>query len=136
MTEAFKRSIILGRVMPEENPHQEKLYHSKDYYALWNNYQVTLHTPHPFAPEHDVIDVTLTRGDGQKYWANFITKTFLDSLFEKNKQTGECAGGTYFRMPNMIVVERITELTVRRTIDDLIHNLEIEECFTPRKEDH
>ena len=50
-------------------------------------------------------------------------------MFEKNKKTGECANGTYFCIPQMVLVEEISEQNVRATIDDLINNLEIESYF-------
>lgn len=115
---------------------QEREQRDQAYRAEWVPYQFTIHwegdVPHD--EDNDVVDVTLIRPDGHKYWANFITRKFLDYQFEKNKKTGECAGGAYFRMPNMILVGRITEETVKRTIDDLIDNYEIGQSFTPREE--
>ncbi len=83
----------------------------------------------PFDPRNETVEVRLTRRDGQEYTANFTAKNFIDYMFEKNKRTGECAQGTYFCMPNMILVEEISEQKVRATIDDLIKNLEIETHF-------
>lgn len=87
----------------------------------------------PFDPKNETVEVRLRTKDDRNYSANFTTKSFLDYMFEKNKRTGECANGTYFCMPNMILVEEITEQSVKKTIDDLINNLEMEIHF--RKED-
>lgn len=120
------------KIRKQEREQQEQAYRS-----VWTPYQFIINwegdVPHD--EYNDAVDVTLIRPDGHKYWANFVTRTFLNNQFEENKRTGECAGGTYFRMPNMIPVDRITEETVRRTIDDFINGHEIEECFTPREED-
>jgi hypothetical protein len=81
-------------------------------------------------PDFNIVDVILETGDGNKYSSNFITRRYLDYLFEKNKRTGECAGGVYFAVPNMVVIEKLTDEQVKRTIDDMVNNLEVEEYFT------
>lgn len=80
-------------------------------------------------PMRETVEVRLTTRDAQEYYANFTARGFIDYMFEKNTRTGECANGTYFCTPNMIIVEEISEQNVRATIDDLINNLEIEEYF-------
>ena len=81
-------------------------------------------------PLDEAIDVVLTTKDGEEYRANFVTKNFLDHMFEKNKVTGECAKGTYFCMPdNMVVIEEINDKNLKATIDDLIENLEVDDYF-------
>jgi len=97
----------------------------KDY-----NFRLNWTSSEPFDPRKDTVEVRLTTRDGQEYFANFTAKGFIDYVFKKNKRTGECAKGTYFCMPNMILVEEISEQNVRTTIDDLIKNLEIEIHFS------
>jgi 3'-phosphoadenosine 5'-phosphosulfate sulfotransferase len=82
-----------------------------------------------FDPTNETVEVVLTTKTGEKYHANFITRNYESYLFEKNKRTGECAGGAYLWIPSRISVERITEKVVKTTIDDLIQNLEIERAF-------
>jgi len=82
-----------------------------------------------FNPCEEVVEVILITRAGEKYSANFMTKGSEDYLFEKNKRTGECAGGTYLWVPHRISVEEISSEVIKRTIDDLIENLEIEEAF-------
>lgn len=103
------------------------------YGEQWKDYRVKIEAPTPFDPHHDAAQVVLTTQRGVEYSAQFITRSYINDLFEKNKKTGECAGGTYFRMSDMIVVERITEDIVKRTIDDLIRNFELDESFSPRE---
>ncbi|MBU2496621.1 MAG: hypothetical protein KJ767_01000 [Nanoarchaeota archaeon] len=83
----------------------------------------------PYDQENEAIDVRIKTGSGEEYSANFTTPKFLDYMFEKNGRTGECLSGTYFCMPGMIVVKKLTEDNIKRTIDDLIDNLEVEEYF-------
>jgi hypothetical protein len=84
----------------------------------------------PYDPDCEMIDVVLTIQDGQEYWANFTTLRFLQYMFEKNKRTGELLSGTYFCMPdNMVIIKRLTEGNIRATIDNLIKEGKIERYF-------
>src|SRR3989344_783844 len=94
----------------------------KDKYQNYN-FRFNWTSSEPFNPRDETVEVRLTTRDGQEYSANFTAKGFIDPMFEKNKRTGECAKGTYFCMPNMILVEEISEENVRKTIDDLIDRL-------------
>jgi len=96
----------------------------KDY-----KFRINLINSDQYDPMRETVEVWLTTRDAQKYHANFTTKDFINYMFEKNKRTGECAKGAYFCMPNMIIVEKISEQNVRATIEDLINNLEIETHF-------
>ena len=71
-------------------------------------------------PESDYVDVRVTDDEGKVYSGDFVTLDFLKKMFEKNKRTGECARGSYFTIPNMIVVERLDNGVIKKTIDDLI----------------
>ena len=96
----------------------------KDY-----NFRFNWTSSMPFNPRNETVEVRLTTKDGQEYFTNFTAKGFIDYMFEKNERTGECSSGTYFCIPNMILVEEISEQNVRTTINDLIKNLEIETHF-------
>ena len=111
---------------------EEKITAYKD---QWKDYELKLDLPTHFDQQNDWVDVELTRQDGKKYWAQFFTHDFIVKSFEKDKESGECANGTYFWAPNMIIVKEITEENMRRTIDDLIATFGIDECFSEREED-
>ena len=93
------------------------------------NFRFNWTSSEPFDPKKETVEVRLTTRDGQEYSANFTAKGFIDYMFEKNKKTGECAKGAYFCMPEMILVEEVSERSVRATIDELINNIEIETHF-------
>jgi len=106
------------KIRREEREENEAIYS-----AQWEGYGLELNIPTPFNPEHDTLDVRIIRQDGKEYEAQFVTRSYLDHLFEKNRRTDECASGTYFWMPGMIIMDKkITENTVRRTIDSLIED--------------
>jgi len=73
----------------------------------------------PFDPKNSLVEVILILEDGQEYTSDFITRKKIEEVFEENKQTGYCADGTYYCRPNMIIVDEITEETIKKTIDDL-----------------
>ncbi len=100
----------------------------KDKYAGYS-FKIEVPDPKQFDPTNEVVEVRLTTKNGQEYYVDFVTTHFIDYIFEKNKRTKECAKGTYFCMPNMILVEEISESNVRATIDDLIDKLAIEKHF-------
>ena len=85
----------------------------------------------PYNPENAAIDVRLRTTEGREYTANIVTPKFIEGMFEKNKKTGECATGAYFAMPDMIIVNKINNDNVRRTIEDMIVNKEINKYFSP-----
>lgn len=102
-----------------------------EFHDRYNGYSFRFNwtSSEPFDQVNGTVEVILTTKNGQEYSVNFITRSFINYMFEKNKRTGECAKGTYFCMPNMILVEEISERNVRTTIDDLIKNLEVESHF-------
>jgi hypothetical protein len=83
-----------------------------------------------FDPSVEAVEVILSTKDGKRYSMNFITKMYVPYVFDKNKRTGECAKGTYFSTPKMIIVKRMDEEIIKRTIDDYIANHEIESYLT------
>ncbi|MDP7006369.1 MAG: hypothetical protein QF718_09190 [Phycisphaerales bacterium] len=109
----------------------EKFSLEKSIRSTYENYRFRFNwtSSEPFDPRNETVEVRLTTKDGQEYFTNFTAKNFIDYMFEKNKRTGECAKGAYFCMPNMILVEEISEKEVKATIDDLIENLDIGEYF-------
>lgn len=64
--------------------------------------------------------------NGKAYFATFFTLNNLRSLFDKNARTGECANGTYLWAADMIIVSELTDESIRRTIESLISNGELD----------
>lgn len=93
------------------------------------DFEIDIPDREKFDPSNEAVEVTLITKEGERYSVNFVTRGFVGYIFEKNKRTRECANGTYFCMPNMILVEQITGEKIKKTIDDLIKNLEIENYF-------
>ena len=86
-------------------------------------------TSEPFDPENAYAEVRLTTRDGREYEALFMTRAYMDYLFDKNKKTGENASGIYLAIEDKIDVEKITNETIKITIDELIEKLRVESFF-------
>lgn len=100
----------------------KKKYENYEFWINWTDSK-------PYNPKKQEIEVRLKTKDNEEYSANFTTSPFINYMFKKNKKTGECASGTYFCMPGMIIVKEINNKMIKKTIDDLIENLEVEEYF-------
>jgi len=84
-----------------------------------------------FDPEIAALEVIIITRDGKKYSANIVTKDYIPWVFEKNRETGECANGTCWgRKDNMILVRKMTPEDIKTSIDYFIKNLEIESYLT------
>ncbi|MCZ6698842.1 MAG: hypothetical protein O7D94_07935 [Planctomycetota bacterium] len=83
----------------------------------------------PSKAETDNADVHVHLKNGEHYFATFITIRNIEWLFKKNRATGECASGLYLWCCDMIIVERLTEDAVIRTIDDLLEQGEFRGAF-------
>lgn len=104
---------------------------------LFNGYsfEIVWYYSRPLNPECEAIEVILTTKSGDRYISNFTTTKYIEAISKKNKETGECAGGIYFAMPGMVVLERLTPEHVKKTIDYMIEDLEIDEYFEKLKKE-
>jgi hypothetical protein len=85
-------------------------------------------------PDNDNVDVEVRLSSEERYLATFFTLQNIRHLMRKWRGTDECKGGLYFWCPDMIIVEKLTEETVRETISHLVSTGEIE-CALVRAQD-
>jgi hypothetical protein len=83
----------------------------------------------PMHEDDDNVDVQVNFDDGKYYTATFFTLKNIQTLFSKNKHTGECASGTYFFSSDMVIVEKLNMETIERVVNDLIENDELATAF-------
>lgn len=86
----------------------------------------------------DNIDVIVELADGRRFTATFFTLKNIESLFRKNRETGECSSGTYFWAVDMILVEDLKRSTLEATVKGLLQDHELESalaCIPDEKED-
>ena len=75
-------------------------------------------------------DVMVTLGDGRRFVGTFFTLTNIRTLMARYRGTGECARGSYFWASDMIIVDELSEETIRATVQDLIEEGELESAFS------
>jgi len=75
------------------------------------------------------VDVNVYFSDGRKYAATFFTLSNLHSLMEKDRSTGECAGGLYFWASDMIIVEQLDREIIEKTVASLLAQGEFDKAF-------
>ncbi|HMA94643.1 MAG TPA: hypothetical protein VKP30_18255 [Polyangiaceae bacterium] len=79
----------------------------------------------------DNVDVEVTLHDGRRYGATFFTLSNIAHLFEKNRHTGECGGGTYLWARGMVILKDLSPDTMHATVKDLMQVDELECAFEP-----
>lgn len=79
---------------------------------------------------NDNVDVEIKLNNGRKFIATFFTIENIKSLLHHYQKTGECANGLYIWATDMIIVDRLTEDVIRKSIVDLINNGEIYHACT------
>lgn len=81
-------------------------------------------------PSFDSCDVVVELRGGQRFGGTFFTQSYLSMLMEKNKRTGEFAGGQYLWAAGMIVVDRLDVETIGLIVDDLLGEGQLHVAFT------
>mgnify|MGYP006948354984 FL=1 len=76
--------------------------------------------------EDDNVDVRIELEDGRAYSVTFFTVKNLVTLMARWGKTGECANGLYVWAKNMIVVQEISQVVIRKVVQDLVESREIE----------
>ena len=88
-----------------------------------DNLQFRWSFTHPFEqeinPKSDFVDVTMVY-NGKIYTGIVTTLKYIKERMEYYRATGENVSGTYFCSKNLIIVEKITEKKVKKTLVDLL----------------
>ena len=77
----------------------------------------------------DNIDIEVKFRDGRRYTATVFTVKNIETLFAKNKATGECGNGLYLWAVEMIVVETLSYEVLNLMVQNLIDEQEFESAF-------
>ena len=111
-------------------PHMERI-GVREYRDLFSNYQFEIKWSNEEDKdvEFNLVDVLLKTTDKVVHTSNFITRKYLDYLFEKNERTGENVGGIYFAMPYLVIVSDLRQHTVKSTIDDMVDGFSVQIYF-------
>ena len=100
-----------------------------------DDYQLTIYRGiAPLDPNNDNVDVQVTFPNGESFSAVFFTLQNIDTLMKHCKKTGECANGLYFWASDMMIVQKLTEQTICKTIDNLLVKGEFASVFSKNEE--
>ncbi len=91
--------------------------------------------PEEWDTTDDNIDVEVRLADGARFAATFFTLANLATLFAKNRETGECSGGTYLWAAQMILVVNLEPATLCETVRGLLRGGEFEAAFVHVSDD-
>jgi hypothetical protein len=83
----------------------------------------------PASIENDNIDVIIGLSNGEFYNVSFFTLKNIQSIMFSYEETGECASGKYFWAKNMLIVQDLSEETIREAIVSIVESGEYENCF-------
>ena len=87
----------------------------------YKDYELTIfHGIDPLDREDDNVDVEVSFPNGESCTLTFFTLQNIKSLMERYKETEESASGLYFCAVDMVIVEKLTEEAICRTIDHLL----------------
>ncbi|WP_239617921.1 hypothetical protein [Cohnella mopanensis] len=78
----------------------------------------------------DNTDVIVTFEDGSRWIASFYTYRNIQSLAEKNSQTGECLNGKYLWSSDMLLVDECSRRRIEEVIQYLMGEQEFEHIFS------
>jgi hypothetical protein len=79
--------------------------------------------------QNDNLDIEIELSNGDRYWGTFFTIENVESLFKKNLETGECRNGTYLWAAHMVIVRRLDQETITRTIEGLLQDQELDHAL-------
>ena len=107
----------------------------KHNYTVW--IEAECWAPGTWTPDDDNTDVIVTREDGSRWRATFISYQNVQTLTEKNKRTGENLSGAYFWVRDMILVDKVSRQRIEEVVHDLINGGDFEIIFRqyPKEEE-
>ncbi|OKP86007.1 hypothetical protein A3844_14730 [Paenibacillus helianthi] len=77
----------------------------------------------------DNSDVIVVFPDRSKWIASFFTYQNIETLRQKNIQTGECMSGTYYWSSDMVLIDIISRERIEQLIDHLIKHGNLQSVF-------
>ena len=96
-----------------------------------NNYKLTIYCGiAPLNPDNDNVDVQVTFPNGDSFSAVFFTLQNIKTLMKDYEKTGEGANGLYFWTSDMLIVQKLTEQTICKAIDNLLAEEEFASVFS------
>ena len=92
--------------------------------TIYQNEKFSLVTHHQIPNEdttHQNMDFTI-KIENKTYWGSATTIENIQSIMQKNKQTGECASGAYHWQTNTIILNQFTVEYLTLAVADIIED--------------
>lgn len=97
-------------------------------YSVW--LEAEEWAPGQWTPDDENSDVTVMFENGESWVATFISYRNVRSLTDMNRDTGDCLGGKYLAVTDMILVDVITRERIEEVVADLIREDALGAHFT------
>jgi|GEM_PF-1263937 hypothetical protein len=79
--------------------------------------------------EKDIVDLII-KEDEVEYTGTLVPLKALQEIFNKNEITGENGEGSYFCMPQMVLIKNTKKETIKKTLGDLSRRKILHNYFT------
>ncbi len=79
--------------------------------------------------EHERLQVVMTDGQKQDYYADFVTLQYVRGIMESCEGTTELAGGLYFPGLYRVLVRDLSLSTVKKTLEEILERKELNFLF-------
>jgi len=94
--------------------------------------EVIVYSVDPLIDENDInVDVEVRLSDGTRWSATVFTVDNLRSLLARHRTTGKDGAGLYAWASDMVVVDRVSDASLRQLVDRLIAQDELPQAFKP-----
>ncbi len=77
----------------------------------------------------EYTDVVVSLDNGKKYIASFFSYESIEKLKLKHQKTGDYLSGKYFKVDNMVLIERCVEEEIEKVVMDLMDEGEFGRVF-------
>jgi len=76
-------------------------------------------------------DVELIDRDGQRWSATVLTVDEISRIIVRHRETGECLGGAYFRVPDLLILSDSSWASLVAIVEELLRTGEYRFEFSP-----
>lgn len=97
-------------------------------FKIWFEFEAVDYTKSDL--KNDAANILVQLSDGRKYGINVWTFTFLNTIVENDKSSGENLKGLY-QLPPDLFVEELTRTCIEKCINDILEKGNLEDFLNP-----
>ncbi|WP_330290606.1 hypothetical protein [Streptomyces sp. NBC_00576] len=80
----------------------------------------------------DNVDAVITAPDGMRWSATLLTRSAIDSVMDHWASTGECLGGQYFQVRDLVIVREAGLDSMARALGDIFDEYGLDTDVLPK----